>query len=565
MYVKIVAVESSLFFQLSLVLALAAGISVIMRLLRQPLIIGYILTGLIAGPAFLNIIHNQTDFTTFSQIGTTLLLFIVGLGLNVKLIRSTGKPAFLVFLSNLIFLCLFAVGSSRLFGLNLTEALLIGLGLTLSSTIVVVKTLADNHEQNRLHGRLIVGVLLVEDLAATLSLIIIASSGQGSASGELTMLAVKGIILAALLTFVSWAILPKLAKFFAASQEFLFGFALAWAFSIALLFDVAGFSVEVGALFAGVSLASLPYAQEISSRLKPIRDFFLLLFFINMGGHLTLGGIETALVPALLCVAAVSFIKPFSVANTLGVMHYTKQTSFKVSAHLSQVSEFSIIMLALASTRGLVGGHVVDIITLTTLISIASSSYLMKYDGALFRRLQHFLPIIERKLLNPETGKALEYKCLLFGYRRGGHEFLRTFRSMHKPYAVVDYNPEIVETLEHQHIPVVYGDATDYELLGEIGMDGAELVVSILPGIQNNITLLHYLRKHNPKCIFICHANDYDDAASLYEQGAAYVMLPHFIGSEKMSAFIHRNGTNRKAFDMYRRDHLVSIGKAAVS
>ena len=251
MYVKIAVVESSLFFQLSVVLALAAGISVIMRLLRQPLIIGYILTGLLAGPAFLSIIHNQADFATFSQIGTTLLLFIVGLGLNVKLIRSTGKPAFLVFLSNLVFLCVFALGSNRLFGLSLTESLLIGLGLTLSSTIVVVKTLADNHEQNRLHGRLIIGVLLVEDLAATLALVIIGSSGQGSASGQLTMLATKGIILAALLVFISWAILPKLAKFFAASQEFLFAFALAWAFSIALVFDLAGFSVEVGALLLG--------------------------------------------------------------------------------------------------------------------------------------------------------------------------------------------------------------------------------------------------------------------------------------------------------------------------
>lgn len=558
-------VELTLFFQLSIVLALAAGISILMRLLRQPLIIGYIMTGLLAGPACFNIIHNQSDFAAFSQIGTTLLLFIVGLGLNVKLIKSTGKPAFVVFLSNLAFLCLFALSTSKLLGFSMTEAVLMGLGLALSSTIVVVKSLADDHEQNRLHGRLIVGVLLVEDLAATISLVVIASLGHGNTSSELTMLLAKGMLLALLLITAGWLALPRLAKFFAASQEFLFAFALAWAFSVAMVFELAGFSVEVGALFAGVSLASLPYAQEISSRLKPLRDFFLLLFFINMGGHLTLGGISDALLPAMLCAAAVTLLKPFSVANALGVMRYTKQTSFKVSAHLSQVSEFSIIMLALAAARGLVSSHLVDVITLTALITIASSSYLMKYDGALFRRLQQFLPILERRLLNPETGKALEYKCLLFGYRRGGHEFLATFRSMHKPYAVVDYNPEIVETLEHQHIPVIYGDATDYELLSEIGMDGAELVVSILPSAQSNIVLLHYLRKHNPKCIFICHASDYDDAANLYAQGAAYVMLPHFIGSEKMSAFIRRNGTNRKAFDMYRRDHLVSIGKAAVS
>lgn len=556
--------ESSLFIQLSLVLAMAAVISIIMRLLRQPLIIGYILTGLVAGPAFLNIIQNHSDFATFSQIGTTLLLFIVGLGLNVKLIKSTGKPAFLVFLSNAVFLSLFAFAAGKLFNFTLAESILIGFGLVLSSTIVVVKALGDNHEQNRLHGRLIIGVLLVEDLAATLLLIGIASSRTGGASEALIGLAVKGLSLASVLIIFSWAVLPRLVKFFASSQEFLFGFALAWAFSVATLFDLAGFSVEVGALFAGVSLASLSYAQEISTRLKPIRDFFLLLFFISMGEHLTLSGITSAIIPALVCVAAVSFIKPFSVANTLGLLKYTKQTGFKVSAHLSQISEFSIVMMALAQAEGLVGDRVVNVITLTALITIASSSYLIKYDGSLFRRFQSLLPIIERKLLNPDTGKALQYEYLLFGYRRGGHEFVQTFRSLHKPFAVVDYNPEIVESLEHQHIPVVYGDATDYELLEEIGTNTAEIVVSILPGLQNNITLLHYLRKHNPKCLFICHANDYDDAATLYETGASYVMLPHFIGSEKMSAFIREHGSNKKAFDRYRKEHIVSIGKAAI-
>jgi len=554
----------SLFAQLSMVLAIAAIVSIIMRLLRQPLIIGYILTGLIAGPSFLNIIKNHADFTTFSQLGITLLLFIVGLGLNTALIRSTGKPAFFVFLTNLVVLTIVGLGFGKVFHFSLVESLLMGVGLVFSSTIVVVKMLVDNREQNRLHGRLIIGILLVEDLAATAMLVFLATAKGAVGDVGIPALLFRGLLLGGGLFIISWIILPRVAKFFAMSQEFLFSFALAWAFVVAFLFDAAGFSIEVGALFAGVSLASLPYAQEISTRLKPLRDFFLLLFFISMGEHLTFNGISNALLPAVCCALAVTFIKPFAVANSLGVLKYTKQTSFKVSAHISQVSEFSIVMMALAYSEGLVGVQVVNILTLTTLITIATSTYFMEYDGALFRRLQHVLPIIERKLVNPEPGKAPDYKMVLFGYRRGGHEFVRTFRSVKKPYVVVDYNPEIVESLENQHIPVIYGDATDYELLGEIGLKSAELVVSVMPGTSNNLELLHYLRRHNPDCIFICHANDYDDAAMYYDEGVSYVMLPHFIGSERMGAFIKKHGANRKAFDVYRKQHLVSIGKTAI-
>ena len=556
--------EQSLFLQLSAVLAIAAFISIIMRLLKQPLVIGYILTGLISGPAFFNIIKNQSDFDTFSQIGITLLLFIVGLGLNVKLIKSTGKPALTVFLANLVSLCIVALGIGGFFHFTVFESLLMGLGLVLSSTIVVIKALSDDREQNRLHGRLTIGVLLIEDLAATLALIFIATAGNGNTGSAFIWLLVKGLVLAGGITIISWAILPKVVKFFASSQEFLFTFALAWAFSVAMVFDIAGFSVEVGALFAGVALASLSYAQEISSRLKPLRDFFLLLFFISMGEHLTLQGMKEAFWPAIACAVAVSFVKPFSVANSLGALRYTKQTSFKTAAHLSQISEFSIVMVALAHSEGLVSTQVVSIITLATLITIASSTYLMKYDGSLYRKFGTYFPIIVRNIVNEDTGRTLDYKNVLFGYRRGGHEFINTFKKIHKPYVVIDYNPDIVESLEKEHIPVVYGDATDYELLKEIGIDKAEMVVSVLPGIANNLALLHYLQKNNDDCIFICHAHDYDDAARLYDAGAAYVMLPHFIGSEKMSAFIHKHGADKDAFEIYRKNHLLSIGKTAL-
>lgn len=556
--------ESTLFLQLAAVLAVAAGVSIVMRLLRQPLIIGYILSGVICGPAALNLIRDHGAFSSFSQIGIALLLFIVGLGLNVGVIKSTGKPVLLIFLLNTLLVGSVSYGVANIIGLRSTEAILVAVAMLFSSTIVVIKNLVDKREQHRLFGKIAVGVLLVEDIAATIALVFLATANTGDGAGQLFSLIGKGLLLAGGMTFVGWFAMSRLVKFFATNQEFLFTFALAWAFSVAAVFDISGFSLEVGALFAGVSLASLPYAQEISTRLKPLRDFFLLLFFIGLGGTMTLGGIKSAILPALLLSLVAIFVKPFSVSSAMGLMRYTKHTGFKAASHLSQISEFSIIMLTLARTQGFVSGHTIDILTLTMFITITVSSYLMKYSDEIFHRFHRFLPVIERKSLRSDGGNTPDYKLILFGYRKGGHEFINTFREMRKKYIVVDYNPEVIETLERQHITHVYGDATDYELLEEIGLAKAEMVVSIIPGHTTNRELLKYYLTQNPKGIFICHARDYDTAAELYEHGASYVMLPRLIGSEKMSAFIRQHGNDKVAFDNYRKRHINTLGKAAI-
>ncbi len=558
--------DQSIFLQLSMVLAVAAGVSIVMRLLRQPLIVGYILSGVLVGPTLLNLIHDYHAFESFSEIGIALLLFIVGLGLNIGGIRATGKPVMLVFLTNLVVLTLVGLGVGKLFGLTTMEGLLAGLGLLFSSTIVIIKALNDKREQNRLYGQIAVGVILVEDIVATIALLFVAAagaSGGGSLSSQLIELAGYGMLLAAGLVFVGMFVLPHLAKFFAKSQELLFTFAIAWAFGVGALFDLSGFSLEVGALFAGVTLASLPYAQEISTRLKPLRDFFLVLFFISLGEQLDLGNITSALLPALVFSAVAITLKPLASMVSMGLLGYTKQTGFKAAIHLSQISEFSVILVVLAASKGLVGQHLIDIMTLTALITIAVSTYLMKYDDELYKRFASRLSIFERHNVKADKRAVGGYKLVLFGYHKGGHEFVKTFREMNEKYVVVDYNPDVIETLEHQSINHVYGDATDYELLEEINIGKAELVVSTIPDYDTNRTLLGYVLEKSKKAIFICHASDFDDAAKLYEQGAAYVMLPHFIGSERMSNFIRKNGSDKNAFDRYRASHLIELGKVA--
>ncbi len=225
----------------------------------------------------------------FSSIGIALLLFIIGLGLNFDIIRKLGKTVLVVATLEISIMLVLGFIAAKAMGLSSMDALFIGAALTFSSTIIIVKVLNDKREQTRLYGQICIGILLIEDVAATIALLVLSTNNNGDISpSEIGLLAIKGIALAATLVLVSTKILPKLSKFVASSQELLFLFAIAWGFGIATIFSLAGFSLEVGALFAGVSLAGLPYAQEIAARLKPLRDFFVVVFFIVLGEGLEL-------------------------------------------------------------------------------------------------------------------------------------------------------------------------------------------------------------------------------------------------------------------------------------
>jgi Kef-type K+ transport system membrane component KefB len=556
--------EQSIFYQLSLVLVLGTALAFVFRAFKQPLILAYIITGFLAGPVF-GLIHNHEAFESFSQIGIVLLLFIVGLGLNTAVIRSTGKPVLLTFLVNALGLGTLAGCAAALMGYSMGESLIIATALLFSSTIIVVKSLSDKREQARLYAQLLVGVLLLEDVVATVALLGVSAAGGGTTSPlDFALLGAKAIGLATLLIVTGAYIMPRLSRMFAASQELLYVFALAWAFGVASLFWWAGFSIEVGALFAGVSLAHLPYAQGIGNKLKPLRDFFIVLFFISLGQRLALDHFLSALIPALIFSAVIMFTKPLLTMLSLGLMGYTKQTGFKAASHLSQISEFSIILVVLASTTGLISQELTVVIALTALITIGLSTYLMQFDDHLYHRFQKYLSAFERPDVKRELLSLQHYPLVLFGYHDGGYEFVRTFRKMKKPYVVIDYDPDVIEVLGDHRVDHIYGDATDPELLDEIGIHKSELLVSTIPDFETNKILLEHIMKRNRRAIFICHATSYDDAEALYKHGAAYVIMPHFIGNEQINDFIQRHGTNRKAFDRYRHRHLLTLGTMAL-
>lgn len=554
------------FTQLSVVLVIATLMALLMRKLKQPLIVGHILTGILVGPSLLHLIQDKHSFETFSELGIALLLFIIGLELSVSVIKRLGKPVFLTAAAILSTVGTIGFLLGTAFHFTTQESVLLGLAMFFSSTIIIAKVLSDKKEISRLNGQIAIGVILLDDIVATFALLFVAASSSGEALGPLQigLLLLKGLVVIAVLGLIATKVLPKVLKSVAKSQELLFLFALAWGFGVATAVSAVGFSIEIGALFAGVALAHLPYAHQIGARLKPLRDFFVVLFFISLGENLSFGNLGAALVPALIISLLVIVLKPLVVMTSLGLLGYTRRTSFKTGINLSQISEFSIILIVLAASTGMVSPTVSAVVTLVALITITISTYLMQYDNVLFQKLDHRLRMFERGGAVDAHHEAKEYPLILFGFKNGGHQYLRTFRSLKKKFVVVDYDPEVIEDLHRANIDYLYGDATDPELLGEIHMDGAKLIINTIGDHDINVSLVKYIRKRNADAAIVCYSNSYNEAAELYRLGVSYVMLPHFIGSERLSQFISNHGIGKQSFERYREKHMVKLGRAAL-
>jgi Kef-type K+ transport system membrane component KefB len=395
--------HQSIFAELSLIIAVAGGISVIMRLIRQPLIIGHILTGMIVGPSILHVVKSSETMEVFSSIGIALLLFIIGLGLNPRVIKEVGKVASIAGLIQVIAITLFAYGGGAILGFTRMESIFFGVALSFSSTIIILKLLSDMKEQNRLYGKVATGMLIVQDILATIALLFVTSQESGGFSiSQLGFLALKGLIIAVPLLIIGNVVLPRLSKLIAGSPEVLFLFALGWGFGSAALFERSGFSIEVGALIAGVALASLPYTQEINARLRPLRDFFIVVFFISLGTRLNFAHFGQLIPAIMIATGIVIVLKPLVIMMLMGLMGYTKRTSFKAAVAMAQVSEFSLIFVILGNRQNMVSDDLVAITTLVALISITISSYLIIYADKLFVLLEHELALFERRKNHPE-------------------------------------------------------------------------------------------------------------------------------------------------------------------
>lgn len=554
--------HESIFSALSIVIVIASAMALLMRLIRQPIIIGHIITGIIVGPTVLHLLKSANTIDTFSSIGIALLLFIIGLGLRPGVIREVGRVAAVTAVVQVVIIAGIGWLASHFLGLGYRQSVFIGVALAFSSTIIILKLLSDKREQGRLYGKITIGILIIQDIIAAIALLFVTSQGHNStiSVSDLGWLAAKGILATVPIFIIGVKLLPKLHKFIAGSQETLFLFAIGWGFGCAALFEGIGFSLEIGALIGGVALASLPYTQEISSRLRPLRDFFIVVFFISLGSQITLSSLGSELKLLIASLLIVIILKPIVVMITMGIMGYTKQTSFKTSLSLGQISEFSLVLILLGNASGIIPTGIVSMITIVALVSIAASTYLINYSDPIYKALQKQLTLFEKNRTHTDkTSGRYGYDLVLFGYKKGGLEFIKLFQSLKKKFVVVDYDPESIDAMEHQKINCIYGDATDIELLEELGIEKTRLIVSTISDHDTNVFLIRLVEKINPKAIVIVHAESITKANELYEIGASYVVIPHYIGSENIGAFIKNSELKKSEFTKYHDKHIAYI------
>jgi len=546
--------------EIGLIIIITTLIAGVARLLKQPLIIGYILSGIVVGPYFLNLIKSTGTMSIFSHIGIALLLFIVGLNLSPKVIKEVGKVSSITGIGQVIFTSLIGFFICRLFGFSTITSIYIAIALTFSSTIIIMKLLSDKDDMITLYGKISIGFLIIQDLIAMLILMVISSTSNGFNLTNLIFGTIlKGFGLLVIVFLVGVYVLPKITKSIAKSQEFLLLFSISWCLALASLFYYLNFSMEIGALLAGITLSLSPYRYEISSRMRPLRDFFIILFFVLLGSQMVFINMSQYIPVIILLSIFILIGNPIIVMILMGLLGYTKRNSFLAGLTVAQISEFSLILVALGVKMGHLTNDVLSFVTVIGLITIAGSSYMITYANKIYPHISKYLRIFEKKGIKVDEHKYHDHDShdiILFGYNRIGYDLLKSFKKIKKKFLVVDYNPETIVNLAKEGVECRYGDAGDSELLDELDFSKAKMVYSTIPDFDTNIILIDKIRESNKTAIIIVISHQIDAAIELYEKGATYVLMPHFLGGHHTATLIEKYGLNLNKFLKEKTSHI---------
>jgi len=549
---------------ISLIIGIAALLTILARVIKQPPIISYLIAGIVVGPLFLGFVQpgliNSDLIRTFAHMGVALLLFIVGLSLDFRVFKDVGGVSVLAGLGQITLTAIIGFFIAIGIGLANITALYIAVALAFSSTVVVIKLLSDKREMSTLHARIALGILIVQDFVAAIALMIIPILQEASPNVVILQLAkIIGLIIAIFL--FSTYILRSLLHYVAKNQEVLFLTGIAWALIISTLFSQLGLSLEIGALIAGMSLASSKYTLELGGKIKPLRDFFVILFFVYFGSQLAPPITRVLINKALLLSAFVLLGKPLIIMGFLRAFGYKKRTNFLAGTSLAQISEFSLILVLIGFTLGHLTQEIMSLVVLVSLITIAISSYSIYYAHTIFNKLSGLLNIFEGKKERREIKKEEIYDVVLFGYNRIGHRLLETLKEKEANFIVIDYDPKVIMDLSKRGINCIYGDASDKEFIDELKLDKAKLVISTIPEEDSNLTIKERLDEVKSDAIFIATAEQVPEALDLYKAGVDYVLIPHLLGGDYISSMVEESKGRYFRFKIKGRNHIKELKK----
>ncbi len=536
-------IGSYVFYEIAALLALAAGIGFLGTLLRQPLIVSFIAVGLLAGPSGLDIARSEEHIDLLAELGIALLLFLVGLKLDLKMVRTLGGVSVMTGLGQVAFTTAFGFLIGVALGFDPITSLYVAVALTFSSTIIIVKLLSDKREIDSLHGRIALGFLIVQDLVVVLAMIVLSAMGVGAsndiaATEVLLVFGYGALLLLGIWLFIRYLANPLLDRL-AAAPELLVSFAIGWAALLASLGDYLGFGKELGGLLAGISLASTHYRDALGARLASLRDFLLLFFFVALGASLDLSTLGESVGAALVLSAFVLIGNPLIVLVIMRFMGYSRRTGFLAGLTVAQISEFSLIFTAMGLSLGHVSDEALGLVTLVGLVTIAASTYMITYSHQLYEWAAPVLAALSPKAApKEEAGQTLAgasgYDVIVFGLGRYGFAIADALRQRGERVLGVDFDPVAVRHARGAGLPVTFGDAADPEFLAALPWHDVRWAVGAiqehatgLSHVDPRLTLIRELQEQRFRGRIAVPANTDAAANQLQERGAHLVLMPY--------------------------------------
>lgn len=564
----------NVFIQLAVILSLCSALGFLVYKLKLPLVIAYLTGGLILAALATLDINEFSALSFLPDIGIAFLLFLVGMELDLREIKNFGRQVLSAGILQVIITSVLGTFIAQSFGFKLPEAVYLGIGLSFSSTIVAVKLLLDKKELSSLYGKLSVGVLLVEDLLAVIVLLGLTSSislvnMSSEAVSPVLAFFLKTLILFVSAGFIHRFLLSRIFKAVSDSGELLFLTALAWCFFYISMAVLMGFSILIGAFLAGVALATSPYHYQIQGKIRPMRDFFVALFFVYLGTKVNFSVIGNVFPLIIIFTAYAVLVKPAIILLVLGIFGFRKHTMFHTAISLSQISEFSLIVLLVGLELGFISQAGLTVIALSTVISMTISSFIIFKSNELYHVVSKAIGFFERKnklhVLEEGREKGLENHAVIIGAHRVGGELVRLLKREKIPMVVLDFNPHVVEMMLLENIPVIYGDVGDPEVLDILNLDKARIIVSTSADNHDNRLLLSNIKLRHINVPAIVRAETLKEAAALYKAGADFVIIPEILAGDELTDIIRDHLGDKGYFNDRARIELEKLSRKTLA
>ncbi len=514
--------------QLGILIIIATVLAILSRLIKQPPLVAYLITGLILGSVGSGIAATGELLKVASEIGIILLLFMAGLEINLERVKKVLKMTLVIGFGQIILMSIgFFLIALKIFGYGTLTSVYIGIALTLSSTIVVIKTLADRKETEALHGQILIGVMILQDIFVMGALTILTNLGGNVNFGlNLLLIVLKATFVALTLYLISRLLLAKIFDEIAKSIELIFLAGLAWCFvgvNIAWLVD---FSIEIGAFLAGFAIANLPFAFEIEDKARSLRDFGLLLFFAYVGSQVQLTK-ELLLSAQTITFVILEIFGTFLIIAVISsFLGLKRKHGFFVSSIPCQVSEFALVLVAIGFQLGHINNKVLSLITTIVIITIILSSAILANLNWLFKKIESYFKIYEWRCKGKKY-KDIQLKkhVVVFGLGGLGENIVKHFLKKKKQVVVVDWHPSKIKLAKKHGFYMIYADAGDPDVWEEVNIKEAVLVVSTIgANIEDDLNLGRWIRKNHPEIVSIAETNVPEEVPMLKKAGYDFVL-----------------------------------------